>query len=146
MAEMTEDNMVAGLRPGMELKKDYTVTREDTARVIGSGGLDVLATPVLSGWIENAAYEMVGLWLPEDKTTVGGEITVKHLAPTPVDMKVRVQVRLDEISKKKLSFYVEAWDTVQKIGEGTHVRFVVDKQGFMQKVAAKRQPDASAEQ
>lgn len=145
MAEMTEESMAAGLRPGMELKKDYTVTRDDTARVIGSGGLDVLATPVLSAWIENAAYEMAGLWLPEDKTTVGGEITVKHIAPSPVGLKVRVQVRLKDIDRKKLSFDVEAWDTVQKIAEGSHVRFVVDKQAFMQKVSAKRDPEPAEE-
>lgn len=141
MAEMTEENMAQGLRPGMELKKDNTVTRDETARVVGSGGLDVLATPVLSAWIENAAYEMAGLWLPENQTTVGGEITVKHIAPTPVGLKVRVQVRLKAIDRKKLTFDVEAWDTVQKIAEGTHVRFVVNKQDFMQKVSAKKQPE-----
>ena len=65
---MTEgQNENGGLRAGMEMKKDYLVSRDQTARVVGSGGLDVLATPVLSAWIENVAYEMVDLWLKDDQ-------------------------------------------------------------------------------
>jgi fluoroacetyl-CoA thioesterase len=128
-----------GLRPGMEMKKDFTVGRDQTARVVGSGGLDVLATPVLSGWIENVAYEMVDLWLKDDQTTVGGSITTQHIAPTPVGLKVRINVRLEKIEGRKLIFMTEAWDTAQKIAEGEHVRFIVDKQRFMDKVAKKKE-------
>ena len=137
---MTEgQNENGGLRAGMEMRKDYVVSRDQTARVVGSGGLEVLATPVLSAWIENVAYEMVDLWLKDDQTTVGGSITTAHIAPTPVGLKVRVNVRLEKIDGRKLIFSTEAWDTVQKIAEGEHVRFIVDKKRFMDKVAKKKE-------
>ncbi|MDD2414181.1 MAG: thioesterase family protein [Eubacteriaceae bacterium] len=126
------------LKVGMELKKDYTVTRNETAKHIGSGGVEVLATPMLVNWVENAAYEMAGLCLPDEETTVGVNINLDHMAATPVGMKVRVKVLLKEVDRKKLIYSVEAWDTVQKVAEGTHMRYVVTKTKFMGKVLQKR--------
>uniref|UniRef100_UPI003A938591 thioesterase family protein n=1 Tax=Eubacterium maltosivorans TaxID=2041044 RepID=UPI003A938591 len=110
------------LKVGMELKKDYMVTRTETAQTMGSGGLEVLATPILVAWSENAAYEMAELCLPDEQTTVGVNINLNHIAATPVGMKVRIKVVLTNIESRRLDFTVEAWDTVQKIGEGTHQR------------------------
>lgn len=135
---MTQESSVGRLRVGMELKKDNVVGREHTANAVGSGGLEVLATPVLATWVENAAYEMASLIMPDEETTVGAEINLKHIAPTPVGMKVRVRVYLKEVEGRKLTFDVEAWDTVQKVAEGTHIRYVVDKVRFMEKVIKKR--------
>ena len=118
------------LKVGMELKKDY----------MGSGGLEVLATPILVAWAENAAYEMAELCLPDEQTTVGVNINLNHIAATPVGMKVRIKVVLTNIESRRLDFTVEAWDTVQKIGEGTHQRFVVQKMKFMGKVLQKKNP------
>lgn len=106
------------LKVGMELKKDYMVTRTETAQTMGSGGLEVLATPILVAWAENAAYEMAELCLPDEQTTVGVNINLNHIAATPVGMKVRIKVVLTNIESRRLDFTVEAWDTVQKIGEG----------------------------
>lgn len=128
------------LKVGMELKKDYMVTRTETAQVMGSGGLEVLATPILVAWAENAAYEMAELCLPDEQTTVGVNINLNHIAATPVGMKVRIKVVLTNIESRRLDFTVEAWDTVQKIGEGTHQRFVVQKMKFMGKVLQKKNP------
>jgi len=122
----------------MELKKDYTVSRDETAKTVGSGGVEVLATPVLTNWVENAAYEMAGLCLPDEETTVGVNINLDHIGATPVGMKVRVKVQLREIDKRKLVFSVEAWDTVQKVAQGTHTRYIVKKTKFMGKVLQKR--------
>ena len=132
-------DVASHLKVGMELKKDYTVTRSETAKTIGSGGLEVLATPVLIAWVENAAYEMAALCLPDDSTTVGVNVNVDHIAATPVGMKVRVKVYLQEIDSRKLTFKVEAWDTAQKICEGTHQRFIVETTRFMGKVLQKRE-------
>ena len=129
---------ISSLKVGMELTKDYTVTRNDTAKSVGSGGLEVLATPILISWIENAAFEMAGLCLPDQASTVGTHINVNHIAATPVGMKVRVKVYLREIDSRKLIFSVEAWDTAQKVCEGKHERFVVEKTKFMSKVLEKR--------
>lgn len=126
------------LKVGMELKKDYMVTRTETAQAMGSGGLEVLATPILVAWAENAAYEMAELCLPDEQTTVGVNINLNHIAATPVGMKVRIKVVLSNIESRRLDFTVEAWDTVQKIGEGTHQRFVVQKMKFMGKVLQKK--------
>lgn len=126
------------LKVGMELKKDYMVTRTETAQTMGSGGLEVLATPILVAWAENAAYEMAELCLPDEQTTVGVNINLNHIAATPVGMKVRIKVVLTNIESRRLDFTVEAWDTVQKIGEGTHQRFVVQKMKFMGKVLQKK--------
>lgn len=126
------------LKVGMELKKDYMVTRTETAQTMGSGGLEVLATLILVAWAENAAYEMAELCLPDEQTTVGVNINLNHIAATPVGMKVRIKVVLTNIESRRLDFTVEAWDTVQKIGEGTHQRFVVQKMKFMGKVLQKK--------
>ena len=128
------------LKVGMELKKDYMVTRTETAQAMGSGGLEVLATPILVAWAENAAYEMAELCLPDEQTTVGVNINLNHIAATPVGMKVRIKVVLSNIESRRLDFTVEAWDTVQKIGEGTHQRFVVQKMKFKGKVLQKKNP------
>ena len=128
------------LKVGMELKKDYMVTRTETAQAMGCGGIVVLATPILVAWAENAAYEMAELCLPDEQTTVGVNINLNHIAATPVGMKVRIKVVLSNIESRRLDFTVEAWDTVQKIGEGTHQRFVVQKMKFMGKVLQKKNP------
>lgn len=128
------------LKVGMELKKDYMGTRTETAQAMGSGELEVLATPILVAWAENAAYEMAELCLPDEQTTVGVNINLNHIAATPVGMKVRIKVVLSNIESRRLDFTVEAWDTVQKIGEGTHQRFVVQKMKFMGKVLQKKNP------
>lgn len=131
--------MMQELKVGMELKKDYTVTRSETAKAMESGNLEVLATPILVAWMENAAYEMAQLCLPDAETTVGTKVDIDHMAATPVGMKVRIRVSLAGIDRRRLDFIVEAWDTEQKIGEGVHQRFVVEKKKFMGKVFQKKQ-------
>lgn len=135
----TEMVMPSGrLRVGMELKKDYTVTRSDTARANGSGGLEVLATSTLISWLEMAAYEMGVLCLPDHMTTVGVQVNLNHISATPVGMKVRVKIVLKEIDNRKIVFSLEAWDTAQRICYGDHERFIVEKTPFMEKVLEKR--------
>lgn len=140
--DKAHDLVTSRLKVGMELKKDYTVTRSETAKTVGSGGLEVLATPILVSWVENAAYEMASLCLPDEATTVGVNLNVDHIAATPVGMKVRVKVFLKEIDSRKLTFEVEAWDTTQKVCQGSHQRFVVETTRFMGKVLKKREQAA----
>ncbi|MEG0376869.1 MAG: thioesterase family protein [Eubacterium sp.] len=128
------------LKVGMEIKKDYMVTRNETAKMVGSGALEVLATPMLITWVENAAFQMAELCLPDEETTVGVNINLNHIAATPIGMKVRIKVVLKNIDGKRLDFKAEAWDTEQKIGEGTHQRFKVQKMKFMGKVLQKKNP------
>lgn len=132
------DTFMSRLKIGMEVKKDYQVERSDTARFTGSGGLEVLATPVLMSWLENACYELTGLCLPDHESTVGVRMILDHIAATPVGMKVRIKVVLKEIDQRRIVFSVEAWDKVQRICFGEHERFIVEKTSFMTKVLKKR--------
>lgn len=112
----------------------YTVVPEDTAIAQGSGQLEVLATPRLVAFMENAAMLTVAQSLGTGETTVGGMISITHLAPSTVGAEVVATAVLDKIEGRKLSFTVSVKEGDKLIGEGTHVRFIVDKERFMAKL------------
>jgi fluoroacetyl-CoA thioesterase len=113
---------------------EITVGNNDTANFHGSGDLNVYATPSMIALMENAAKTCVQTELPKGFTTVGVEISVKHLKATPIGMKVRAEALLEKIEGKKLYFNIKAYDEKSKIGEGTHTRYIVNSQEFMKKV------------
>jgi predicted thioesterase len=125
------------LTPGLKAETELTVTDADTAARWGSGLVPVYSTPALVGQMENSAVVALTGHIPAGQTTVGGHIEVHHLAPTPVGMKVRVMAELVEVDGRKLVFKIEAWDEVEKIGEATHDRFIVDEAKFIAKVKSK---------
>jgi predicted thioesterase len=87
--------------------------------------------------MEGAAVGALAEVLPPGQTSVGGRIDLRHLAPTPVGMRVRARAELLEVEGRRLVFRVEAWDEVEKIGEAAHERFIVDEEGFVAKTRAK---------
>ena len=107
----------------------------DTAVALGSGDLPVLATPRMAILLENAAMVAVATELPDGSTTVGGHIDVSHLKPTPIGAVIEGTATLEKIDGRKLYFNVKA---VQEdgtvIGEGTHLRFIVDREKFMERL------------
>lgn len=123
--------------PGLKAETEITVTEADTAARWGSGLVPVYSTPALVGQMENTAVVALTGRLPAGQTTVGGRIDIRHLAPTPVGMKVRAVAELVEADGRKLVFRVEAWDEVEKVGEATHERFVIDEAKFMARVRGK---------
>jgi fluoroacetyl-CoA thioesterase len=125
------------LAPGLFAEFEHIVTDVDTASHWGSGGLPVFSTPALVGLMESAAVVALIGHLPPGQATVGGHIDVRHMAATPVGMKVRARAELITIEGRKLAFKVQAWDEVELIGEADHDRFVIDEAKFMAKVAAK---------
>lgn len=129
----------AGLTGEMEM----TVTEDDTAERWGSGLVPVLGTPTLVAVMENAAVKALDGQLPSDKTSVGGRMDIRHLAPTPVGLEVHARAELLEVDGRRLSFRVEAWDPVERIGEATHERFIVDRQRFVAQAEAKARSDTS---
>jgi len=125
------------LQVGLASKIETVVTENDTADSFGSGGIKVLATPMMIGLMENAAHSAVDLHLPEGYATVGTRIDVRHIAATPVGMKVYATAQLTGIEGRKLQFKVEAYDEKEKIGEGSHERFIINVERFMERTASK---------
>jgi len=122
------------IRPGIRGYQELTVSPEDTAARYGSGLLDVFATPALVALMENTALTSYIALLPEGYTSVGAEITVRHVKATPVGMKVFCESVLREVEGNKLVFELSARDEKGPIGFGTHVRFIVDEKKFMDRL------------
>lgn len=131
------------LETGIIGKEEMLVTEADTAKALGSGGLNVFATPAMIALSEKTALTSILLELPEGQSTVGTKIDMSHIAATPVGMKVRCETELIEIDRRRLVFSVKVYDEVEKIAEGTHERFIVDDAKFQTKADAKI--DAKAE-
>ncbi len=125
------------LTTGITGKVEITVSNEDTAAKWGSGLVPVYSTPALVGLMESAAVQALRGYLAEGKTTVGGRIDVKHMAATPVGMKVHALAELVEIDGRRLVFKVQAWDEAEQIGEAVHERYIIDEAKFLARVQAK---------
>lgn len=126
------------LQPGLVGEIERLVTSEDTAARWGSGLGPVFSTPALVGLMESAAVKALEGSLQAGQTSVGSRIDVRHLAATPVGMKVRAQAELTAVEGRKLTFKVQAWDEAELIGEAEHERFVVDESRFLARVEAKK--------
>lgn len=122
------------LTEGLTFTARTTVTAQLTASEMGSGDMPVYATPAMVALMENAAMNAVAGSLPEGGTTVGGNMTVDHLKPSPVGAEIEATARLEKIDGRKLLFTVEARQGDTVIGSGTHLRFIVDRERFMNKI------------
>ena len=122
----------------METGKKYTSTlvveEKHLACQVGSGDLRVLATPMMMALMENAAMRCVADELDAGSTTVGGQISSSHLKPTGLGHTVTATAELIAVEGRKLMFRISASDEEGLIGEGEHLRFVVGRDRFMQKV------------
>ena len=113
------------------------VEREDTALEVGSGSLLVYATPCMVALMEGAACEALAPFLPEDKTSVGTQLTISHISATPVGLEVRAEAEIIAVEKSMVTFQVSAYDEAGLIGEGTHQRAVISTQKFLDKTYSK---------
>ena len=116
---------------GQKHISELAVTDAVTAIALGSGDMPVLATPAMMALMENAAMMAVRDALPEGCTTVGGHIESSHLKPTKVGEKVEAVAEVVKVDGKKIFFKVAAYCGDALLGEGTHLRFVVDREKFM---------------
>ena len=119
---------------GLKHTSELTVKDAVTAVKVGSGDMPVLATPMLMALMENAAMLAVRDALPEGCTTVGGHIESSHLKPSKVGDVVRAEAEVTKVDGKKIVFKVAAYSGDILLGEGTHLRFIVDREKFMSKV------------
>lgn len=125
------------LELGIKGKASCVVTDNITAKSVGSGGLDVLATPIMIALMEEAALKSVRPYLEPGTDTVGTRLDVSHDAATPIGMQAWAESELAEIDRRRLVFNVKAYDETGPIGQGRHERFIVDMEKFTAKCNAK---------
>ena len=122
------------LEKGLTATSRTVVSEANTARTMGSGDLAVFATPAMVALMENAAMTAVAAALPEGSTTVGSEMNCSHIKPSKLGAAISATAVLTAVEGRKLTFTVGACDEQGIIGEGVHVRFVVDRARFMEKL------------
>ncbi|MBP5542054.1 MAG: thioesterase family protein [Bacteroidales bacterium] len=126
-------NVTIGIRGHLE----QVVTPEMSAARVGSGLVEVFATPMMISLIEQTCNESVLPYLDEGQGTVGTLVNVAHTAATPIGMRVWCDSELVEVDRRRLVFNVKAYDECGLIGEGSHERFIIDTAKFMEKIKAK---------
>lgn len=124
---------------GMSRELKLKTQQEHSARRFYPNLPDVFATPFLSGLMEQVSAELIDEHLNPGEQSVGISMDLKHLAATPLGMEVRVKTEITAVEGRKLTFKLEAYDEVEKIGEATHERFVIQAEKFNARVADKAQ-------
>lgn len=122
------------MKTGITYPSHTIVTTENTALHLGSGDMDVFATPALVALMENAAMRAVQDELPEGSTTVGAWIETSHLKPSALGENISATAILEETDGRKLTFRISAQDSKGIIGEGKHIRYIVDRERFLNKL------------
>jgi len=125
------------LKPGLAGQLSLVVTEEHTAKHLGSGSVQVLATPQMILLMEQASVAAIDHLLPEGYRTVGIGLDVRHLAPTPVGFEVRATSEVIEVDGRRLTCRVQVHDGVELVGDGIHRRAIIDVRQFAERVAKK---------
>ncbi|HIZ17012.1 MAG TPA: thioesterase family protein [Firmicutes bacterium] len=130
--------MTNELREGIRGSSETVVDENNTALTMGSGELEVFATPAMVALMEEAAAESAKPYIDGESTTVGTALEIEHISATPIGVSVRCESELCHIDGRKLVFNVTAYDNAGIIGKGRHERFIVEKERFMKKADSKR--------
>jgi predicted thioesterase len=125
------------LAPGLAATVTLVVGPNDTAAAFASGAVEVLATPRLIGLLEEAASLAVQPALAQEQTTVGVWVEMRHLAATPIGMRVAASAELLEVDERRLRFRIQAHDERELVAEGTHERAIVNRARFLERVKQK---------
>jgi fluoroacetyl-CoA thioesterase len=123
--------------PGTVGEQATTVQEALLATQMGSGSVDVYATPAMIALMEAAAVAAIDPLLPEGQASVGVALEVRHLAATPEGAAVRARAEVIAVEGRQITLRVEAWDQQEQIGVGVHTRYVVDVARFMSRARAK---------
>jgi fluoroacetyl-CoA thioesterase len=124
--------------PGLNGKSEMVVGEEDLVSRLGDISVDVLSTPRLIQLLETAAIEAIQELVPPGQLSLGTEVKVRHLSPTPFGMRVVAHALLKEVDQNRLVFMVDAYDEKGKVAEGEHERILVPKERFLEKVEKKK--------
>ena len=122
------------LEIGLRYESRTTVSTANSAKTLGSGDMDVFATPAMVALMENVAMLAVAAELPEGSATVGTQMNTSHIKASPLGAVITASAELTAVDGRKLTFAVKAWDEKGVIGEGEHTRFVVDRARFLSKL------------
>ncbi len=122
---------------GKKANKEVAVVFENTAKALSSNLEEVFSTPHLVVLVEDTCRSILEPELEEGQGTVGTKVDISHMAATPVGMKVRCEAEVIEADGKRFLFKVEAFDNAGKVAEGTHERFIIKKEKFMQRAMQK---------
>jgi fluoroacetyl-CoA thioesterase len=128
---------IATIKTGMTNEAQFVVEEQHLAQHIGSGAIRVLSTPSMIGFMERVSLLLLARALPENLSSVGTRVDVRHLSPTPLGATVRVRAEVTAVEGNKITLAVQAWDEQDLIGEGQHYRVVIDLERFMKRVSAK---------
>ena len=122
---------------GLRAEAAVVVDQHNTALAMGGGNVPAFATSALVALIERAASNALHRHLEEGEDSVGVAVSVRHLAPTPVGKRVRAEAEVTAVEGRRITFMLRAFDAVEKVGEGTHQRIVVNREDFIWKMATK---------
>ena len=125
------------VRVGQSAEATQEGTPDLVASHLGSGNLRVFATPAMALLVERTCRRMIDDGLPQGQSTVGVDIHVRHLAPTPLGRTVRIRAEVAGIEGRAVDFKAEVWDEAEKVGEAEHRRVVIDLDRFLKRVEAK---------
>ena len=125
------------IKKGLKISKEFTVDEEDTARSIGSGTLEVLATPRIVQLVENLCVILLKDEMDKITTTVGSKFDINHISPTFIKRSFKIEVTLSKVEDKKLTFTFKATDQAGEIANGTHIRYIVDTGRFLMNASMK---------
>lgn len=126
------------LNPGLKGSASVAVTAANTAAAMGSGELNVFATPALAALVEKTCWQSVAPELDPGCGTVGTKLELAHNAPTPVGMMVRCESELTAVDGRKLTFSAVMYDDAGEVGRATHERFIIQNEKFQKKADAKK--------
>ena len=122
------------LQVGLKYQSRVAVSSDNTALGLGSGDMEVFATPAMIALMENAAMNAVAPALDKGATTVGTMMRSSHIKASPVGATITAEAELVAVEGRRLTFTVKAWDEKGVIGEGEHERFIVDRERFLAKL------------
>lgn len=129
---------------GMKRELKIKSTPDHSARRFYPNLPDVFATPFLGGLMEQVSAELINEHLEPGQQSVGISMNLVHSAATPLGMEIRVVTEVSAVEGRKLTFRLEAFDDVEKIGDATHERFIIQADKFNARVAEKAKQAASA--
>lgn len=125
------------LKPGDSIETTQLVDADKVASHLGSGSLQVYATPAMVTFIEHTCRKLVEPHLPDGQTSVGVALSVRHSAPTPMGATVSIRAEILKIEGQLVTFRAIIRDEIEEIGEAEHTRAIIDTERFLRRVASK---------